>query len=237
MSSVVRKLRPAKIRGALHRRWFERQVARQDFTDVPGGLLALGTHYGAWLVPVDLLERGWTAYSVGLGGDVSFDLELIERWGMTVRAFDAVREFVDEAEVEAAGEPLFSAYHAAIAVADGPIRMQVSNFEHSRSVSSAGLYESSDFVEMPGRTLPSLMEELGDARIDLLKLDVEGAEFEIVPQLDLRALGVKVFATEFHHNGTIAQAQGLIDGLRRAGYLPVGERPDVKMTFVRDDLL
>jgi hypothetical protein len=36
------------------------------------------------------------------------------------------------------------------------------------------------------------MNELGDERIDLLKLDVEGAEYDVIPSFDLAALGVRV---------------------------------------------
>jgi FkbM family methyltransferase len=237
VSSFARKLRPAKIRNAVRRRWFERQVPRQPFSDLTGGLIDLGSSYGGWLVPAGLPADDWIAYSVGIGADISFDLELIHRWNATVRAFDAVAAFVDDANVETADEPRFGARQAAIATVDGPLRMQVSDVEHSRSVSSAELYESANYVELPGRTLPSLMAEVGDERIDLLKLDIEGAEYAVLPRLDLRSLGVKVFATQLHHTGTVGQARQLIDGLRTAGYLPVGVRPEVKMTFVRDDLI
>ena len=43
------------------------------------------------------------------------------------------------------------------------------------------------------------MAEFGDPAIDLLKLDIEGGEYEVIPSLDMRALGVKVFATQLHH--------------------------------------
>ena len=38
------------------------------------------------------------------------------------------------------------------------------------------------------------MQEMGDDRIDLLKLDIEGGEYDLLPQLDLQGLQVKVFA-------------------------------------------
>src|SRR5439155_915005 len=141
-------------------------------------------------------------YCVGLGGDISFDLELIGRYGVTVRGFDAVASYVESAREQAEGNPRFSAHHAAIATSDGPIRMQVTHDAHSRSVSAAGLYETHDYIELPGRTLPSLMAELGDERIDLLKSDIEGAEYDVLPQLDLPALGVRVLATQLHHTGS-----------------------------------
>jgi FkbM family methyltransferase len=236
MASSLRKLRPAKVRNALRRRRFEYQVPRLRFRDAPG-LIDLGTSYGGWTVPVELIEPSWVCYCVGAGGDVSFDLELIRRYGVEVRTFDPVADYVEGAQEQGAAEPRFSARQAAIATMDGPIRMQVTHDPQSRSVSSAGLYESGDFIEVPGRTLPSLMAELGDERIDLLKLDIEGAEYEVLPTIDMRALGVKVFASQLHHTGSVREARALIAGLGKQGYEPVACRSAVKVTFVLRDLL
>lgn len=230
------KLRPSKIRNAIRRRWFEFQVPRTEMS-AARGLADLGTSYGGWIVPTELIGDSWVCYCVGVGGDISFDLELIDRFGAKVRAFDAVSDYVDAANEKAAGEPGFSAHQAAIATVDGPLRMQTTHDSRSRSVSSAGLYESDSFVELPGRTLPSLMAELGDTKIDLLKLDIEGGEYAVLPQLDMRSFDVKVFATQLHHTDSVRAARGLIAELRQAGYLPVACRPAVKMTFVREDLL
>jgi FkbM family methyltransferase len=235
-AALFGKLRPHKVRNALGRRWFERQLdATRVREDVPVALL--GTPYGGWIVPTGLIEPGWLCYTVGAGGDVSFDLELVRRFDARVRAFDAVEDFVAEALRDGEGEPRFSAHHAAIATADGPLRMQVSHDPRSRSVSSAGLYESSSYIELPGRTLPSLMSEFGDTHIDLLKLDVEGSEYELMPTVSLRELGVKVFAIQLHNVAGIARARTMIEAVRREGFEPVARRHPVKLTFVHSDLL
>jgi FkbM family methyltransferase len=233
MPSLTRKLRPAKVAGALRRRWFERRLERLPLSPVTG-LVDLGTLYGGWTIPGDIVDSSWTCYCVGVGADISFDLELIRRYGVRVRAFDAVAEYVRGAQEAAADEPQFSARQVAIAASDGPVRMQRTHDPTSQSVSAAGLYESSDYVEVPGRTLPSLAHELGDERIDLLKLDIEGAEYEVMPRLDLRALGVRVFCTQLHHNKPVNSAHELIDGLRAQGFRAVAIRPTIKLTFVRD---
>jgi FkbM family methyltransferase len=233
---MLRKLRPAKIRRALRRRWFEFRISHAPRLTAPG-LEDIGSAYGGWIVPTGLVEPAWTCYSVGAGGDVSFDLELARRFGTTVRAIEAVPDLVELAVREGAGESLFSAHHAAVAPHDGPIRMQVTHDSQSRSVSPAGLYESENYVEVPGRSLQSLMAELGDDHIDLLKLDIEGGEYELLGMLDLRSLGVKVFATQVHHTGTVGDARRLIDGLHKQGYELVGCRPAVKLTFALSELL
>jgi len=230
------KLRPAKVRSAIRRRWFERRMARVRLTEL-AGIVDLGSAYGGWLMPGAMLDSSWVCYSVGAGGDISFDRELIERYGMTVRGFDAVEAFVEQANAETSGEPRFSARHAAVAPRDGPLRMQLSHDPVSSSVSPAGLYLSDVYVEMQGRSLKSLMAEIGDERIDLLKIDIEGGEYELVPQLALADMGVRVFATQLHHVGSVAQARALVAGLRASGYEPVACRYAVKLTFVRRDLL
>ncbi len=235
MELRLRNLRPAKVRNALRRRWFERTVPRLDMAPAPHGIVELGSSYGGWMLPEGIVEPSWVCYCVGTGGDISFDLELIDRYGATVRAFDAVEGYVQEAARDGAGHERFSAHHAAIATQDGPLRMQVTHDTGSRSVSAAGLYESHDYIELPGRTLPSLMAELGDSRIDLLKLDIEGAEYDLMAQLDLPAIGVKVFATQLHHTGSVAQARALIARLREQGYGPVACRSAVKITFLAQD--
>jgi FkbM family methyltransferase len=234
--STLTKLHPAKVRSALKRRWFERQVQRIQLRDVDG-LVDLGSSYGGWILPGKLIEPSWICYLVGAGGDVSVDIDLIRRYGVTVRSFDAVDAHVKSARKEADGEPRFSAHHAAIATRDGPIRMQVSHDPQSQSVSAARLYDSEHFIELPGRTLSSLMTELGDQQIDLLKLDIEGSEYEVLPTLDLPALGVKVFAIQLHHTGSVADARRLIARLSDLGYAPVACRSPVKLTFARSDLL
>lgn len=236
LADLPRRLRPGKIRAGLKRRLFKLALERTRLRDAPG-LLELGSEYGGWIVPSALIGPAWVCYCVGIGGDISFDLELVRGYGATVRAFDPVEKYVAKARLETGDVPGFSGFQAAIAPNDGPLRLQLTHHPGSESLSPAGLYDSDRFIEVPGRTLRSLMRELGDERIDLLKLDIEGGEYEVLPALDLAALGVKVFATQLHHVASIRQARALVAELQRQGYEPVACRSYVKLTFVRRDLL
>ena len=231
------RLHPAKIRAAVRRRLFERRLERTPLR--PAGTIAtLGDpRYGGWKVPEAMIGEGWICYCVGAGGDVSFDMDLIRRHGATVRAIDPVEKYVEQAIEESGGDPRFTIERAALATSDGPLRMQVTHDLGSESVSPAGLYDSSSFVELPGRTLASLMRQFGDERIDLLKVDIEGGEYELIPTLDLQGIGVRIFATQLHHTGSIADARRLIGWLGAQGYEPVASHPVVKLTFARRDLL
>jgi FkbM family methyltransferase len=230
------KLRPAKVRSALGRRWFERQLGRTPVSG-RGQPLSLGSAYGGWMVPAALIEPGWICYCVGAGNDISFDLELIKRFDVHVQSVEPVEQYVQEALRAADGEPRFAAYRAAIATSDGPLRMQHTHNPSGLALSSANLFDTHQFVEVPGRTLASLARELDHPRIDLLKLDLEGAEYEVVPQLDLDALGVKAFALQIHHNRGPREAQRLIRQLDERGFELIGMRPTIKLAFARRALL
>ena len=231
------RLHPAKIKAGVRRRWFEHEMERTPLRDMDGLAMVGDPDYGGWLVPGDLIRPDWTCYSVGAGGDISFDMDLIERWGIRVRAIDPVPDYVRRALEQAGGDERLTAHEFAIATTDGPMRMQLTHDPNSESVSPVGLYDSESYVEFEGRTLPSLMAELGDTSIELLKLDVEGGEYDLIPGLDLRALGVQVFATQLHHVASVARARSLVAGLAAQGFEPVACFTVVKLTFVRRELL
>jgi FkbM family methyltransferase len=230
------RLHPAKIRTGVRRRWFEYEMERTPLRKMDG-LVKLGGDYGSWVVPAGLIRPDWVCYAVGAGGDIGFDMELIDGWGLRVRSIDPVPDYIRRALEQAGGDERLTAHQFAVATSDGPMRMQVTHDPNSESVSPVGLYDSKSYVEFEGRTLPSLMAELGDERVELLKLDIEGGEYDVIPSLDLRALGVEVFATQLHHVASVARARALVAVLDAQGYVPVACIPAVKMTFVRRDLL
>lgn len=235
-ASVVRKLRPRKVARAVRRRWFEWRMPKLPRVGMPG-LVPLGSEYGGYVVPTSLVEDGWVCYCVGTGADISFELDLLELAEVQVRSFEAVRNLADHVRGLAGDNPRLSIEHAAIALADGPVRMQVSHVPVSQSVSAAGLYDGANYVEVPGRTLRSLMASHGDDRIELLKIDVEGFEYELFPSLDLSELGVMVLCTQLHHTASVGEAKRLVARLATDGYELVACHPTVKLTFVSSDLL
>jgi hypothetical protein len=170
-----------------------------------------------------------------MGADIGLELELLRRWDVTVRSFDAMDYYV-ELGWPATSDARLSVHHAAIALEDGPLTMQVTHDPISRSVSADGLYEGTESYEAPGRTIASLMQEFGDDHVDFFKLDVEGSEYGLLANVDLRSLGVRVFSVQLHHTGTVAQARRVVRDLAAQGYRLVAIRPAAKLTFLRADL-
>ncbi len=233
---TLSKLRPAKVRSGIARRWFEWRMERTPVSG-RGQPVSLGSAYGGWMVPTALIKPGWICYCVGAGNDISFDLELIKHFDVRVQSVEPVEQYVNEARATTADEPRFAIYRAALATHDGAIRMQRTHHPNGLALSSANLFETDQFIEVPARTLASLARELGHSHIDLLKFDLEGAEYEVVPQLDLDALGVKALAFQVHHNRGPREAQRLIEQLDEQGFELIGMRPTIKLAFARHELL
>lgn len=227
-----RLARPTRMRAAIHRRWFEWQMSRVPLESYEP-LVRLGSEWGGWAVPDDLIDETWICYCVGAGSDVSFDLALIARYGALVRCVDPGPEFRKQAEAEADGEDRFSFHEVALSFRDGPLEMFGAENPGSGSLSAVNLYGTQRLVTMPGRTLQSLMAAEGDERVDLLKLDIEGSEYDVLGSLDLSSLGVRVLCVELHASEPVHDALRLIERLRSQGYLPVRCHEPATFTFVR----
>lgn len=230
---LKRVSRPSRLLAAIGRRWFERrmdQVAVESYSP----LIHLGDEWGGgWVVPDDLIDASWTCYCVGAGSDIGFDLALIERYGARVRCVDPFHVFREQAEAKAGGDSRFTFHEVALAATDGPLAMFGAEDPESGSLSAANLYDTDRLVTKPGKTLATLMAEVGDQRVDLLKLDIEGSEYEVVPELDLRALGVRIFCVELHPSRPVSTAHELIDEIFSQGYSLVHCHHPASFTFVQ----
>ena len=134
-------------------------------------------------MPDTVLSEESICYCGGVGADVGFDLGLIERYGCTVQAFDPTPRASALARATAAREPRFRFHQYGLWGDDRRLELfappgaedpvEVENW-------SARPRDDGLRLEAQARSLSSLMRELGAERIDLLKLDVEGAEYEVL---------------------------------------------------------
>ena len=83
--------------------------------------------------------------------------------------------------------PGVTVLHRAVAGADGPVRF----YPARESIGSSVVPRRGSLppVDTPGSTVASLMREVGVDRVDLLKIDIEGAEFEALRQTPLDRVG------------------------------------------------
>ena len=115
--------------------------------------------------------------------------------------------------------------------------MQRTHNPEGLALSSANLFDSEHFIEVPGRTLASLANDVGHNHIDLLKFDIEGAEYEVVRGSTscTRNQGARL-SGRTTTRGTRA-ARRLIERLDERGFELIGMRPTLKLAFARRELL
>jgi hypothetical protein len=78
-----------------------------------------------------------------------------------------------------------------------------------------------DAIEVPAFCLSSIATRLGHARIDLLKMDIEGAEYEVLEELLASPIKPNQLLIEFHHRFPTIGLEKTADMIRRlqmAGY-------------------
>ena len=160
--------------------------------------LILGEPDASWTLCPARLGPASTVYSLGVGEDISFDLALIERFGVTVHAFDPTPRTI--AWLKTQTPPSEFIFHPwGVAAIDGASRFlppsDPSNVSHS-------LLERDTpwpAIEVPVLRLPTILPMLGHKRIDLLKMDIEGAEYAVIRDLLEAKIEIGQLLVEFHH--------------------------------------
>jgi FkbM family methyltransferase len=143
------------------------------------GLARIGTDYGGWIVPTAMIGSDWICYCGGVGEDSSFDLGLIETFGCEVYAFDPTPRAIAHV-MATAGDARFHFLAVGLWSEDATLRFFAPRDPTHVSHSVVNLQRTDEYFEAGCRSIPSLMAELGHTRIDLLKIDIEGAEHAVI---------------------------------------------------------
>lgn len=180
-----------------------------------------GSDYGGWEVAVDGLDAHSIVYSFGIGEDATFDLELIRRFGLTVHGFDPTPRSLDWVERQQLPAE-FIMHDYGLADRDGPVSFfPPAKPEHvSHSVLSPRSTRA-PAITVSMHRLGSILSELGHDHLDLLKLDIEGAEYAVIEDLERSAIRPSQILVEFHHRFSgvgFGKTRTAVATLRRLGY-------------------
>jgi FkbM family methyltransferase len=221
---------------AVEQRWNARRLTRALVVQPRQDIVKIGTRYGGWSIPAGGLSSDSVCYLAGLGEDASFDLGLIERFGCTVYAFDPVPEAAQYARTVSEREPRFRFLPVGLWSSDTTLRFYEHPGEGFVSRSATDMHGTGRYAEAHVRSLDSLMAELANERIDLLKLSVEGSEYEIVGDVISKRLPVGILCVEFAQPAPLKRIVGEVRELEAAGYRPVNASLppyNWKLTFAR----
>lgn len=160
-----------------------------------------GSTYGGWSILAGSLGPDSCVISAGVGEDASFDLSLIATYGCSVHALDPTPKSIAWARATIQ-EPRFILHEWALAANDEPLRLFLPISDEYVSASCrAGPHASSRHVDVPAVSLPTLFERLGVETVDVLKMDIEGAEYAVIEHGLQSGVfrRVRQLLVEFHH--------------------------------------
>ncbi len=220
MHSVFsKKLRaPYRKTKGMIRGLFRRDIWHQD--QIHRNVAEFGNEGARWCVCPDGLSASSVAYSFGVGEDISFDLELIRNFGTQVHAFDPTPRSIEWLQKQELPDRfVFHAY----GVADSDGECSFHPPENPEHVSHTLIQRSTKLstIQVPVYRLASIMKMLGHEQIDLIKMDIEGAEYGVLSDLLSGKIVVRQLLVEFHHRWRevgVEKTKQAIQALHDAGY-------------------
>ena len=177
---------------------------------------------GNWPLLPDAIDEDSVVYSFGVGDNITWDRAMIARFGATVHAFDPTPQSIAWVARQKL-PPQFRFHDCGISNHDGVLNFYPPRKAGGMHYSQESRHRSGAAPKpIPGKVerLTTIMQRLGHERIDVLKLDVEGSEFDAVP--DVLASGVPVgqLLVEIHYHfpsRSLAAGLALIAQIKAAG--------------------
>lgn len=167
--------------------------------DVIRPKVRFGLDYGGWDLVVENIDVDSIVYSFGIGEDASFDTALIERFKLTVHAFDPTPKSIEWVKRQGFSDR-FVMHEYGLAAFDGNVSFHPpDNPDHVSHTLLDRPSTAEKAISVPVKKLGTVMKELGHDRIDVLKMDIEGAEYDVIEDITTTGIRPGQILIEFHH--------------------------------------
>lgn len=181
-----------------------------------------GNDYGGFYLNPNLINKKSIVYSFGIGEDISFDAALIHAHQCHVFGFDPTPKSIHWCEEQDLPKS-FQFYDFGIAEKTGTAKFHLPiNTEHvSGSLVLQNSLSEENTVEVKMKSFLDTLDILKHQKIDVLKMDIEGSEYDVIESILAAGIQIDQMAIEFHErffeNGK-EKSQQLIEKMKRSGY-------------------
>lgn len=212
-----------RLKRSLTRQWREFRL--------PRGYVRLGTRYGGWWLNRLKISEEPLLVDCGLGKDISFPTAFLGRFGGKVVGIDANPMSIEYCEpIRPKGMEIL---HRAFWRDSGQTIMfnlprpldQLPNGADGVSGSLVDSHSYASETKLPVETisLTEVLKYAGRSECDILKLDIEGAEYDVLSDLcaDGSIKKAKQIVIEFHHfctHYTIEDTERVSEQIQRCGF-------------------
>jgi FkbM family methyltransferase len=174
-----------------------------------------GNDYCGWCIPRGSLRADSVVVDVGLGEDVSFSRSLMDAYGCRVHGFDPTPRAIEYVKSLACSNLVLHEY--GVAARSGRATFYLPNDESH--VSGSLVHEQhlgQRRIEVNLLSLADVFRMIGAERIRLLKVDIEGAEYELLGSAEFGdcAPRVDIICIEFHHRWPTYGRRATLEAVR-----------------------
>ncbi len=208
LKHVYKRLAPASTRRRL-RNSFDGFFCRQSDDKELLGVRC------RWTVLTRGLGRNSIVYSGGVGEDVSFETALIDRFGVTIQLFDPAPVARDTLAA------LSGRHRASLRFQPLGLAGQAEPAGFEKMEGDLGHFRKGSGVQWNCTTLKEQLQANGHQGIDLLKIDIEGFEYEVLESCLRDNILPTQICVEFHNFMGVrpwTDTASLLWKFRRRGY-------------------
>lgn len=206
----------------------------QGVNDVEVDTIKCGESATYQVHPVSLKEDG-VAFCFGIGYDYTFEQDLCQKYHMNVYAFDPSLEVVEKMKKDQT--PNLKYYPYGLGDMDGKKIWYKPRFDDYSEFFTFWTDES-QAIEMEIYQLETLMNKFGYNHLDLLKMDVEGTEFKVLPailsNLDIDQICIETHARIFPNSVDVMRDVKAL--FNKNGYCLISNTTE-EQTYIKRSLL
>ena len=158
-----------------------------------------GNNYGGFYAFQMLINENSIVYSFGIGEDISFDEEIIYRHNCKVYGFDPTPKSINWVKSQPTPKN-FKFYEYGIGVKDEVVEFYLpQNPNHvSGSIIKHNNINKDEKIKVELKSLKTILQMLNHKHIDVLKMDIEGAEYSVLESILLDKIPIAQILVEFH---------------------------------------
>ncbi len=226
-------------------------------------LISIGTKYGGWTIPDNFLNNDSIVYLAGAGEDISFDVGIAEKYGSKVYIFDPTprakthfdslmngikqnkKVSINNSKTDfyqIKNENIENLEFIELGLWNKEEKLKFyapKNPEHV-SHSLVNLQKTEDYFIAKVDRLSNIMKQQNHKYIDLLKIDIEGAEYKVIESILEDKVKIKVLCVEFDEahnpldNKYIDRIKDSVTKLMKYGYKIIYGNSYLNYTFILD---